>query len=188
MVQDRQRDKLINAILFFAHRTRYLGKTKLFKLLYLTDFEHFRQTGRTVTGLQYHAWENGPVPTLLWSQWDQRPLDLDQAITIEPVQVFDYSRQEVKPRVNFDASEFTKRELRIMETFAGQYRDVKSPDLIDVTHTENGAWAKVWQHGEGNNNVIPTELALAEDDRDRERVLGNAEEHRAVARALGKPS
>lgn len=185
MVQDRQRIKLINAILFFTHRTTCLGKTKLFKLLYLTDFEHFQQTGRTVTGLEYRAWENGPVPRLLWDQWEQRPLDLDQAISIRPVQVYDYPRQEVEPKAEFDDSEFTKRELRIMESFANQYKDVRSPDLIDVTHAENGAWARVWRDGEGNNDVIPTELAIS-DEGDRERLLENAEEHRAIASAVTK--
>jgi hypothetical protein len=50
-----ERNKLINAIVYFAQNTQHLGKTKLFKLLYLLDFEHFRQTGRSVTGLDYYA-------------------------------------------------------------------------------------------------------------------------------------
>ena len=54
MLVSRSRDKLINAILFFAERTRALGKIKLFKLLYLLDFEHFRKTGRPVTHSMRH--------------------------------------------------------------------------------------------------------------------------------------
>ena len=55
MLVSRSRDKLINSILFFAEHTRALGKIKLFKLLYLLDFEHFRKTGRPVTGMEYRA-------------------------------------------------------------------------------------------------------------------------------------
>ena len=53
MMVPHDRDKLINAIVFFAKNTKYCGKIKLIKLLYLLDFEHFRQTGRSVTGMDY---------------------------------------------------------------------------------------------------------------------------------------
>ncbi|HEV7681080.1 MAG TPA: Panacea domain-containing protein [Pyrinomonadaceae bacterium] len=39
--------------------------TKLFKLLYFLDFEHYKKTGRSVTGLKYFAWPMGPVPVSL---------------------------------------------------------------------------------------------------------------------------
>lgn len=35
MLISREREKLINAILFFASNTHFCGKVKLFKLLYL---------------------------------------------------------------------------------------------------------------------------------------------------------
>jgi hypothetical protein len=55
MLVTHEREKLINAILYFAHETKYLGKFKLFKLLYLLDFEHFRLTGHSVTELDCRA-------------------------------------------------------------------------------------------------------------------------------------
>jgi len=63
MIITHQRDKLINAIIYLSSNTNYCGKTKLMKLLYFRDFKHFRQTGKSVTGLDYYAWEMGPVPT-----------------------------------------------------------------------------------------------------------------------------
>ncbi|EQD73859.1 hypothetical protein B1A_04740, partial [mine drainage metagenome] len=62
MLISHEREKLINAIIFFAIHTRFLGKTKLFKLLYFLDFEHHKETGRSVTGMDYFAWKMGPVP------------------------------------------------------------------------------------------------------------------------------
>jgi uncharacterized phage-associated protein len=79
-----EREKLINAIIFFANNTKHLGKIKLFKLLYLLDFEHFRQTGRSVTGLDYRAWKFGPVPIDLYQEWDEPEQDLADAISIQP--------------------------------------------------------------------------------------------------------
>src|SRR3990172_2038157 len=42
MLLSHEREKLINAIIFFADNTRFLGKTKLCKLLYFLDFGHFK--------------------------------------------------------------------------------------------------------------------------------------------------
>jgi uncharacterized phage-associated protein len=106
MLVSRSRDKLINAILYFAERTRGLGKIKLFKLLYLLDFEHFRQTGSPVTGMEYRAWKMSPAPAALVQIWDD--LDADLAV---------------------------------------RYADDLSEKMIDITHTENGPWASVWQDG-----------------------------------------
>lgn len=180
MIVTHEREKLINAILFFAHHTRHLGKIKLFKLLYLLDFEHFRQTGRSVTGLEYRAWKYGPVPVEVMQEWDEMEPDLSAAITIEPERVIDYQRETVLPRRPFDDSHFTKRELRIMEALALQWHDTFSPKMIDVTHTENGAWAKVWRHGLGMDETIPYTLAVSDDDPARDAILEAAAEQRAL--------
>ena len=59
---DREKYKLFNAIIFFLKNTKNCYKYKLLKLLYFLDFEHYRETGKSVTGLNYYAWEKGPVP------------------------------------------------------------------------------------------------------------------------------
>jgi len=64
LLKNHNNERLVQAIVYFAHHTRSLGKVKLFKLLYLLDFEHFRQTGRSVTGQEYRAWKMGPVPAV----------------------------------------------------------------------------------------------------------------------------
>lgn len=66
-----EREKMINANIYFANHTRHLGKIKLPWLLYLLDFEPFSQTGRNVTGLDYHAWKFGLVPVALEQEWEE---------------------------------------------------------------------------------------------------------------------
>ena len=62
MFVSRNREKLLNAIIYFLGETNHSHTLKLFKLLNFSDFEHFRQTGRTITGLDYRALPMGPVP------------------------------------------------------------------------------------------------------------------------------
>ncbi|AEM49036.1 hypothetical protein Acife_2962 [Acidithiobacillus ferrivorans SS3] len=169
----RQRQKLINAIIYFAQNTAQCGKIKLFKLLYLMDFQHFQETGKTITGLEYQAWKFGPVPVKVMEEWESPDPDLSNAIHIEVEPVYDYDRQSVKVNegVGFDDSEFTPRQLRIMQSLSEQYRDTFSPKMIDVTHAQNGAWDKVWQRGEGAFKPIPYELAIPEGDPHRDDLL-----------------
>ena len=183
MLKNRDRENFIQAILYFAHNTRALGKVKLFKLLYLLDFEHFRQTRRSFTGMEYRAWKMGPVPAKLVQQWDELEDDLAAAIHIEPRPVIDYERQNVVPVQPFDAEHFSKRELRLLEGLANRYRDTLSGKMIDVTHAENGAWAKTWANGAGNDNTSPYALVLADDDPNRVAVLEVAAQHNAIAAA-----
>ena len=98
MLISRNREKLINAIVYFASNTRHCGKVKLFKLLYLLDFTHFRETGRNVTGLDYQAWKMGPVPLDLMQEWDELESDMADAIEIVPEKAIDFIRELVVPR------------------------------------------------------------------------------------------
>lgn len=69
------REKLINAIVFFAANTRHCGKVKLFKLLYLLDFAHFRETGRSVTGLGTRAAATTRVFPIRWPSTTTIPIE-----------------------------------------------------------------------------------------------------------------
>jgi uncharacterized phage-associated protein len=173
------RKRLINAIVFFAENTKYCGKIKLFKLLYLLDFEHFRQTGKSVTGYDYQAWKFGPVPVSLATEWEELDPDMAEAVHIVEERVIDYFRQTVKVKagVEFDDEEFSPRQLRIMTELAAAFRETCSPTMIDVTHMQNGAWDKVWRNGAGSGVTIPYALGIPEDVPEKAVLLEVAEEH-----------
>lgn len=172
-----ERQRLLQAVVFFASQTQHCGKIKLFKLLYLLDFEHFRQTGKSATGLEYQAWKFGPVPIELMEEWEELSPDLAKLVHIVEEKVIDYDRQAVKVNdgVEFDTEPFSPRQLRIMRALAEQYRDTYSAKLIDVTHAQNGAWDRVWQSGQGAHCPIPYELAI-----------GAADPHASVVRELAQ--
>ena len=55
MLVNHNREKLINTAIYFADQTRHCGKIKLIKLLYLLDFEHYRQTA-----IRHRPWNTAP--------------------------------------------------------------------------------------------------------------------------------
>lgn len=183
MLKSHEREKLINAAVFFAERTNACGKIKLIKLLYLLDFEHFRQTGRSVTGSEYRAFKMGPVPIGLYQEWDALEPDLADAIAIQPEKVIDYVRETVVPRRPFDGAHFSRRELGLMETLAARFRDDYSQPMINVTHEERGPWAAIWDNGRGAMERIPYTLAVRQDDAHRDAVLESAAEFEGIRAA-----
>jgi uncharacterized phage-associated protein len=184
MIVTHHREKLIQAIVYFAQHTQHCGKTKLFKLLYLLDFEHFRQTGRNVTGLSYFAWKMGPVPVAVDEEWNEFEPDLAEAISIEPEPQFDFVRQTIIPKVEFNDSHFSKRELRLMEQISADYETQLAKDMVDVTHAENGAWEKVWNDGRGYNQRIDYLLAL-NNEPNQAHIEESAKEYQALLESAG---
>lgn len=163
MLVSHEREKLINAIVFFVSKTKHCHTLKLFKLLNFLDFEHFRQTGFSVTGSEYRAWENGPAPSALWHELDRPGPDLAGAVSIswakddltgEPI------RRDIRARRRFDPSHFTPRELEIMGLLAEIFRDAPGVDMTEVSHAPNLPWGKVYQGGQGKSRVIPYSLSL----------------------------
>ena len=190
MIKTHEREKLINAIVFFAKNTNHCGKIKLFKLLYLLDFEHFKLTGHSVTGAAYRAWDKGPVPHSLWREWPalragKADDDISAAVDVVPESAGDYELQKIIPRVDFDPSHFTKREIRLMDELAERFKDERTKPLINFTHQSLGPWEKVWQDGRGNDREIPYDLAIPADDPNRTALLEAAAEYEGMKAALG---
>ena len=184
MLKPHSREKLINAAIYFAANTRHCGKIKLIKLLYLLDFEHYRQTGVSVTGLEYRAMKMGPVPMALFEEWDALEPDFAAAVAIVPEQVIDYERLTVQPRRAFDDSYFTRRELRLMAQLAERFRTDYSQPMINVTHAERGPWNAIWDNGRGYLERIPYALAIRDEDPNAEIVRDAAAEREGIRQAF----
>lgn len=169
MLISRDREKLLEAIKYFAAHTKYCGLTKLFKLLFFLDFDHFRETGRSVTGLTYQAWPMGPVPADLYPEVTGRakpdmaaqlriedPTEIDRALDV----VADYAPSlnswandesmkevrkvhvpaKIKALKSFNPKFFSKRELRLMEQIAFMYKELTAEQIIEVSHLKGKPW------------------------------------------------
>lgn len=163
MFISRNREKLINAIIYFARNTKYCLTTKLFKLLNFLDFEHYRMTGRGVTGLAYKAWQKGPGPADLWRDIQNLPEYLKNAVAFEEIKdelTGEPRGRRIRPLKQFDKSFFTPREMKIMALLAEIFRDARADDMVSVSHGKNYPWEKVFQDGRGKGTIIPYDLAL----------------------------
>lgn len=160
MLVSRHREKLINAIIFFVSKTKYCGTTKLFKLLNFLDFIHFRETGKSVTGLNYYAWQRGPVPADLFFEIKNGPNDdLDSAISFSEI-VEDSGRTptQIRGRKRFESAYFTRREKRILEELAFVFLDATAEEISEVSHLPGTPWQRT-KDEKGENKLIDYFLA-----------------------------
>jgi len=167
MFVSRDREKLINAIIYFLRETNHCHTLKLFKLLNFSDFEHFRQTGRTIFNLEYKALPMGPVPTALLEEIKRGGgRDLRDAIALYEVKdeiTDELMRRDLKPRIAFEKKWFTKRELKALGRIAEFFRDLKASDMSEFSHQNKRPWASVYDGGKGQGRLIPPELVFEAD-------------------------
>ncbi len=183
MIINHEREKLIQVIGYFAKNTRFCGKVKLFKLLYFLDFEHYKITGRSVTGLTYSAWKMGPVPTALHEELDAPEPDFAAAINMSEITMRDKKPMlTFTPSIEFSEELFTKRELKLLGKLASEYLDAKADDMIEATHLENMPWDKVYNKQGKQRAEIPYEYALSINE--KEEMLEIIREREAMFEAM----
>ncbi len=177
MLIDNDRNKLIAAVVYFAKNTNFCGKTKLFKLLYFLDFEHFKQTGRSVTGLEYYAWNLGPVPTSLYDEFDSPEPDFLDNIKLEQSNFGGYPTLNVKPLKEPDLSHFSKREINLIQKIAEQYKNITATDMVEKTHLESLPWYRVYKEENKPRDLIPYQYAI---DKSEEHIIELAKESKEM--------
>ena len=161
---DRKREKLIHAMVFFITKTKHCYTLKLLKLLYFFDFQHFKETGRSVTGMEYFAWKMGPVPTSLYEEIKNRT-KLNKFFNFIPEKFFDseFKKENATrfvPKLKFDESLFSKREMRIMNHLIFLYKDVISKNMTEASHDKKSPWYKVFKTEKKPQQYIPYEYIL----------------------------
>lgn len=159
MLIDRKREKLIQAIIYFAKNTKKLGITKLLKLLYYFDFQHFQKYGISVTGSKYHAWPNGPVQVDLYNQLNslKSTPDLNKAIAIIPVTP---QFNKIVARKPFNEKSFSKRQLDILRETAFVFKDADAESMVKSTHMPNDPWDITYRKKGARQLEIDYMLAL----------------------------
>lgn len=160
------RKKLLNAVLYFANKVKNPSKVKVFKLLYFLDFKHFKETGRSVTNLDYYALDFGPVPLDFYEEVKENklPQDFSKALSLVPFA----SEESGKKGAMFcskskpDMTVFSPREQRIMSELVEIFKDVDANLISDVSHFKNHPWDKTRKE-KGDNKQIDYTLALDKD-------------------------
>jgi uncharacterized phage-associated protein len=160
---NQYRKKLLNAILYFARNTLYPCKTKIFKLLYYLDFNHFRQVGYPSIGLNYKAFKNGPLPLSFWIELKDGTVPADFKNHLELIKFnLKYEGVEFIAKQDPDLGVFTPREKKILAELVELYRTKNAAEMTEISHQENQPW-DITHHTKGSNADIDYLLAIDDD-------------------------
>lgn len=130
--------KVAGMIAFFqVLRKIPLFKTRLNKLLFYADFNTYRLTGHSITGLEYRAIQFGPVP----AHFQKMYVNLSELgqISIDE-QYFGNGAygDEITADIMFDKALFSRDELKVLEFVAKRYGKLSTDDIVKLSHDETG--------------------------------------------------
>lgn len=148
-----RREKLAQAILFFLSypSMEQLGKTKLMKLLYFADFDHFERFAESITGARYRRLEHGPVPDDAWQALDD--MVASGRLNEEQVPQASFSLTRYTPAEKASLTIFDQDERETLVKTAERFKLFTTKQIEAVSHTE-APWIAV-----NPNEIIPYHLA-----------------------------
>jgi transcriptional regulator with XRE-family HTH domain len=132
-------EKIAYMILFFAEKTKPF-KTKLNKLLFYSDFYHYKKTCFSISGARYLAIQMGPVPKNFGGIFDYA---LNHCYVNVDVVYFENGNVGEKfvpnGQKSFDSTLFIESELAALEDVVSRFKQDSVKDIIEKSHEET-AW------------------------------------------------
>ena len=146
-------NKMKHMILFFIEQCpgHLLGKTKLMKLLYFADFDHFDDHRESISNATYYKFEHGPVPVSAFDLLEQ--MNASNEIEMRPDPMYP-KRISFKSNREFDPSVFSPDECDTLVKVAETWRTASKEQIETASHLDP-PWVAA-----GRNNPIPYELVL----------------------------
>lgn len=140
--------KLEAMIRYFATYTdpRLLGKVKLMKLFYFSDFAHVKSYASPITYDNYVHLEHGPVPSTIMNLVNSVENDSDNALTdafcVETREGSNQKRIVVNRKfTEKDIKYFTPSELQTLKIVCERFTDKTAKYIEEKSHQES-AWSK----------------------------------------------
>ena len=132
-------DKFKEMVVYFTEKLQP-WKTKMNKLLFYSDFLMYKQTGFSISGVQYRAIPMGPVPNNFNSIFDY--LSRNAVVDIYSSAFPDGGTGEQfkpNPGREFNSKLFTAKELTILEDVFKRFNTTSTNEIIEISHKER-AW------------------------------------------------
>lgn len=110
------------------------GRTKLNKLLFLSDFHAYLELGRPVTGVAYMKLENGPAPRRLVPIREQMKQAGEAAEIERPYSATAKPQQRLVPLRKPVLSMFSAEEIAFVDRLIFEHWGKSGEDLAHITH------------------------------------------------------
>ena len=129
-------EKLCAMVLFFAHKSAGLLKTKLMKLLNYSDMIFYKENGLSISGLKYAHLPYGPVP----DNFDMilGKMAADHIAHIEVFYDGSYENHQVVPECDVPEGVLSDEEIEVLTRIYEKFKDFGSKEISNYSHKETG--------------------------------------------------
>lgn len=156
-------DKIIEAILYLAHKCTDLSRYRIVKLIYLADKEHLNRFGRPITYDTMVAMKNGPVPSMTYGilKQDKRYSIPYKSLPFDYIEKGDHHYIE-NPKRDVDMKKLSKTDLRVLDEVIKEHGQKSFGALYDLTHEHKAYKNAQKRKGSENNPRIRFEDMIEE--------------------------
>lgn len=129
-------EKLCAMVLFFAHKSAGLLKTKLMKLLNYADMIFYKENGLSISGLKYAHLPYGPVP----DNFDMilGKMAADHLAHVEVIYDGVYEKHQVIPECDVPEGILSDAEIEVLNRIYEKFKSFGSVEISDYSHKEKG--------------------------------------------------
>lgn len=128
--------------------------TKMNKLLFYSDFLHYKRFGNSITGLNYIAIDKGPVPKRYGTLYDQTETICKEEIIFPNGS----SGEQLVPKKKsiFDRTLFSESEISVLEEVGAKLKNMATNEVVDLSHQETA-----WIENEKDHKLISYDYAFS---------------------------
>jgi uncharacterized phage-associated protein len=171
-------EKIVELLLYLAHKRPDADKYQAVKFFYLADREHLIRYGRPVSFENYYAMHFGPVASTVL-EFLNGDLGKAKNVGIKELpfkteigkakngSVTTYIRTPTRD-VNFDL--FSKSDIKVFDEVLEKYRNASFDDLFKATH-EHFAWLNAWKTRRLGDRAEMFYEEMIEDEKQRAKLV-----------------
>lgn len=145
-------DKIIELLLYFAHKTQYIDHYQASKLVYLCDYIHLNRFRRPTTFDIHTAMQHGPVATKTYEILKGEKKALAEAgVTELPFHTSCLDNIIIvgSPKRSVDYDVFSKSDITVADEVLAKYGNLPFAKLHDIT-SKHFAYQKAWNTRKGD--------------------------------------
>lgn len=161
--------ELIKYLAYKSVDDPFLGRTKLFKLIFFCDFYAYRKIGDSITGQKYHKEAHGPVSDSVRDLIAE--LKNDGEIVEVPVDLLGYEQRRYVCMEEPNVEVFSSKETSLIDDVINRYFRRTACDISQISHDEIPAW-----DDRSNSEELPIALALITKTEPDDEVIEHGKE------------
>lgn len=127
-----QIERVKHIVLFFANKCGGVFETKLNKLMFYSDFLHFKHTGMGLSGLGYRADNYGPVPEKYATVYENIHGTTTEIVPLP----YGNAGKKIIATERFDPSLFDEVELADLEAVFHHFEKCTAGQISEISHQE----------------------------------------------------